>query len=1492
MSHEPAPSAPARPSRTRRFSAGLLSLTTMLTPALVSVTAVPAQAASVVSATFGVEYAKPGAPLTLTVNTDSTTKCVEVTGSYTLTAKSDTARTVWTFPVTALATEGVHSIAATSFRGFNGSGKCTANGNEAFGPQSASYKVDGTAPSVTHTFGKAPNGAQWHNEDVAITWSANDGVDGALTATPATDSVAVEGTSTKTAEATDRAGNKGTGSVTVKLDKTAPVVTEKSRTAPNAAGWNSTDVVVAFESTDATSGIKTAAAPQTVSAEGANGTATGTAVDNADNTGSKTVTGIKIDKTAPALDGAIVQAPSGTAADGTKWHNADATVRWTATDGGSGVTAPANSTVAGEGTGRTATVTATDVAGNATTKASPAVNIDRTAPSTDASVPTGWSNTAQTIALAPKDALSGVKATHYTLDGVAGTGTSVAVSGDGVHTLIYWSEDVAGNKEEAKTVEVKVDGTTPTIKGGQTPAANANGWNNGDVTVTFTCEDTGSGIASCTPQQVIATEGKDQLVKGTATDNASNSVSGSHSVSIDKGAPTIKASADRAPNGNGWYDADVTVGFETGDALSGVDRASAAKTLAEGKAQSASGTVVDAAGNEASDGVTGINVDKTAPTLSGKATTAPNAAGWYKGDVTVAWTAGDALSGLDGIAPANAPVAGEGEGLVLSASVKDLAGNVKNAQSEPVSIDRTAPSTSASAAPVAGGPAKSASGWYAGAVDVTLSTGEDLSGVAKTFYSVDGGAAQAYTGTFAHSLKGAHTITFWSEDNAGNVESATNNKLEIKIDGIAPTITGSRAPAANAFGWNNSDVVASFACKDDESGIASCQDAITLKNEGGNQFAEGNALDIAGNKSTTLVEGIRIDRTPPTLSGKATPDANGAGWHKGDVTVAWTGTDGLSGIDPATKPADSTVTGEGRTLGATSATGISDKAGNISGTASVSGIMIDRKAPVITPSKPAANAAGWYTGNVTVGFSCADPALADGSAGSGVAACPSDKLVSGNGANQSVTSDPAKDMADNSAAGVTVGGINIDGLAPQTAADNQCTKSNGYCTGSTATVVLTSNDQPGLSGVKEIRYSVNGGAEAVASGTKLTTNSTTGAVSTSVSVPLDGSGEAGVTFYAVDRADNKEASNGVGLKYDNIAPAVTHTLDPKPNGDEWNNSDVTVTFSAKDNDGGSGVDTARTTAPVKVTADTPVTGQVVNGEAYDTAGNRGTDSVTVKLDRTAPTITGTIELPAGTQKVGEYYNGPVTVKFTCSDALSGVKVCADPVTVTANGITDVTGKTIDAAGNSTTSAAVNVKIDDVKPTITFTGVKQGGIYTQGTVPAATCTAEDGSLGSGVDSCTVAAATGGNANGVGTLTATATAKDNAGNTATATATYRVTYKWNGFLQPITDTAHQTGSISTFKAGSTVPAKFRLSNGAQATVAPNWTTPKAGSFTLAQVNTESGATTLADSGSDYRWDATDKQYIYNWRTSAADAGKQFTIGAQLDDGNTYPVTIALR
>ncbi|MFL6028121.1 MAG: PxKF domain-containing protein, partial [Friedmanniella sp.] len=474
---------------------------------------------------------------------------------------------------------------------------------------------------------------------------------------------------------------------------------------------------------------------------------------------------------------------------------------------------------------------------------------------------------------------------------------------------------------------------------------------------------------------------------------------------------------------------------------------------------------------------------------------------------------------------------------------------------------------------------------------------------------------------------------------------------------------------------------------------------------------------------------------------------------------------------------------------------------------------------------------------------------------------------------QSVTSEPATDVAGNSAAGKTVGGLNIDGMAPSTVSNNQCTAANGFCTGSTADVLLTATDQPGLSGVKEIHYRIDGGAEQVADGATKT-----------VSVPLAGSGAGTVSYWSVDNAGNAEAANTIGLRWDNVAPAVEHSLSPRPNADDWNNGDVTVTFTARDDDRGSGL--ASTTAPVTITTETA--GQVVTGTARDTAGNVGTDTVTVKLDKTKPTITGAIT--KGTKTASGWYSGPVTVSFICSDALSGVATCPDPVVLSANGANTATGTVTDKAGNTATATVGGIDIDQEKPTLTTADVNvQGQTYTLGSVPAATCSATDSF--SGLASCKVTV-TGGKANGVGTFSYSATATDKVGNTTTVTGSYRVVYRFDGFLQPINDTAHQVGaSTSIFKAGSTVPAKLQLKKAdgtvVQATAAPAWLTPVKGSAMSAPVD-ETVYTASADSGSDYKFDS--GQYLYNWKTGTG--GSYYRIGVLLDDGQTYYVNIGLR
>ena len=1468
----------------------------------------PASAASVSAASFsgdsktrtvaGLLYAKKQAGLTLNVTT-ATAKCVVISGDHSA-QQTHNGKTAWSFGFTAGDGNGVKAVTAQAFDNQN----CTNNIGTGRQTMTASYVLDNDGPVVSALLSPEANAAGWNKGPVSLTWNADDdgsGVDRVCTGSgsthnpkPCTDSVTAATNGTPlSSSATDRLGNSGSGSVTVRIDTALPTITGSRSPAQPASGWNNADVTVNFSCEDPkqgvtkdnpgfASGVKTCGPGQTVSTDGADQSVTGKAVDVADNEATATVGSINIDKTAPVVTGKPT-----TSANGDGWYNGDVSIAWTCTEALSGLAGacPSNSTISGEGDNLGArTGVVADKAGNSGSGSVSGIKIDRKAPNTTAIAPTtNWNNTDVTVVLNANDALSGARATYYKLNGGAEqVGTSVSISAEGTHGLEYWSVDKAGNVEPAKTVQVKIDKTEPSINHAQDPVANGNGWNNADVTVTFTCVDGGSGIASCTAPQTVTTEGKNQPVNGTAVDNAGNSATDPATVSIDKAAPTITAAADRDANGNGWYKDDVTVSFTCTDVLSGIttNGCTTAKTLGQGGSQSASGTATDAAGNSTSTAMNGINVDKTAPSLTGAAQgTTVN--GWYNADVNVAWTCSDALSGIDGSCPASSTVTGEGDNLGAGTSVSDQAGNDTSTTVAGIKIDRTAPTTGASL------PAPKYGAWHAGSVKVTLAATDNLSQVDKTFYSVDGGSAQEYGDPL--ELNQTANVTFWSVDNAGNVEdkAAAGHTISVQIDNTDPSITGSRSPAGNGFGWNNGPVTVSFTCDDLESGVAGCTPGSeTLSeegegNEGSGQSVTGTASDNVGNSKSLTVGGIKIDTTKPTLSGSPTTAANGPGWYRGDVSIKWKAEDGLSGIDPATAPGDSLITGEGANLGA-GPVSVSDKAGN-SNSASVSGIKIDRTVPVINPhqTSPTPPSNGWYRDPVTVAFGCTDNL-------SGVASCPSAQVLATNGANQTVTSDKATDNAGNEAPAKTVGGINLDGTAPTSDADIVCTGKNGFCRGTTATVRLTADDQSELSGVKGIHYKLNNANWVFASG-----------ATKEVTVPLSGNGTATVSFYGEDNAGNRETQNGVSLKYDTIAPTVTHKLSPAANTDDWNNTDVTVSFEANDDsDGSSGVDPATVTKPVTISTETA--GQVVNGEALDMAGNRGTDSVTVKLDKTAPTITGAANTSPNT---AGWYKGSVTIKFTCSDALSGIaaNVCPNDVSLTANGEGQSVTRTVtDRAGNQASATVGGINIDGSAPTVTVTGVAPGGIYTSGSVPTGACTATEVGP-SGLDGGCQFSVTGGLANGVGTFNYTATAKDLAGNATTVTGTYTVrypvvTYSTSFWLQPINDTAHTTGqTTSVFKAGSTVPVKFRLVDASgkaiQTNTTPQWITPAKGSATTAAVD-ESVYTDPATSGSNFTWNATEQLYQFNWASPKNGNGYFWRIGVKLDDGTTQAVNIGLR
>jgi Tol biopolymer transport system component len=89
----------------------------------------------------------------------------------------------------------------------------------------------------------------------------------------------------------------------------------------------------------------------------------------------------------------------------------------------------------------------------------------------------------------------------------------------------------------------QTDVIPPVITASVSPATNENGWWKTSPTVSFTCSDADSGIASCPEPVTVVTEGADQVVTGVATDNAGNSAQVSVEVSLDLTDPVVSCPA-------------------------------------------------------------------------------------------------------------------------------------------------------------------------------------------------------------------------------------------------------------------------------------------------------------------------------------------------------------------------------------------------------------------------------------------------------------------------------------------------------------------------------------------------------------------------------------------------------------------------------------------------------------------------------------------------------------------------------------------------------------------------------------------------------------------------------------------------------------------------------------------------------------------------------------------------------------------------------------
>jgi YVTN family beta-propeller protein len=244
-----------------------------------------------------------------------------------------------------------------------------------------------------------------------------------------------------------------------------------------------------------------------------------------------------------------------------------------------------------------------------------------------------------------------------------------------------------------------IDTTPPEITPIVSGDLGDNDWYISDVTVDWMVDDPESGIASSAGCDLttLTTDTAGTTLTCWAENGAGLSNSASVTVKLDKNAPSASASASPGPNANGWNNTDVMVSFSGDDGTgSGIDSCSAPVVLSgEGSGQSVSGTCTDLAGNVSAPAtVSGINIDKTAPSASASASPGPNANGWNNTDVTVSFDGADGLSGIAACDP-DVVLSSEGAGQSASGTCTDLAGNVSApATASDINIDKTAPALS------------------------------------------------------------------------------------------------------------------------------------------------------------------------------------------------------------------------------------------------------------------------------------------------------------------------------------------------------------------------------------------------------------------------------------------------------------------------------------------------------------------------------------------------------------------------------------------------------------------------------------------------------------------------------------------------------------------------------------------------------------------------------------------------------------------------------
>jgi outer membrane protein assembly factor BamB len=306
-------------------------------------------------------------------------------------------------------------------------------------------------------------------------------------------------------------------------------------------------------------------------------------------------------------------------ANSSGWNNTAVELSFTTSDDLSGVQSSVPESplhFTSEGANQTQQVTVTDRAGTSAEFTSPPMNIDFTTPATSSAVSgvggnPEWYPGPVMVGLNASDNLSGVASTFYRLDaGAEQTYTAAfSISSDGVHSIEYWSVDVAGNAEAHQTRIVKIDSTAPVTQAAASGTAGTNGWYRSAVQVSLSASDNVSGvnnsyyridggaIQTYVSPFSISANGQ-YTVEYWSMDNAGNSeATRSLSIKIDNVAPVVTATASPSTAKKSPHPVTVTISGSVTDGTSDAGSASYSVLDEYGVTQPSGAVTLQANGN-------------------------------------------------------------------------------------------------------------------------------------------------------------------------------------------------------------------------------------------------------------------------------------------------------------------------------------------------------------------------------------------------------------------------------------------------------------------------------------------------------------------------------------------------------------------------------------------------------------------------------------------------------------------------------------------------------------------------------------------------------------------------------------------------------------------------------------------------------------------------------------------------------------------------------